>query len=523
MARPRALMGRLSNNFLSQSIGYGIGSGIQPAVEPFVQEWINKAWSLRPTRPLPAADAAEAVVRSLFTFEEAEAEAKLTGVNSDRFKILHGLAGNPPGPQEIIELWNRGELTPEQVTQALRQSRLRPEYFEAYKAFRHRLMPPESLAGLVARGLADSEDAASESAQQGIDGAHFARMVDGALRPPGTGEMLDLLNRGHTSEGEVMAALKRAGLHPDWVAEIIKLRGYLPSPTDLIRFAVREVFTPAIAQRFGLADDFPPAFATQAARLGISPEVAHWFWMAHWELPSPEMGFRMLHRDIIKRPDLELLLRALDVMPFWRGKLIDLAYLVPGRIDLRRMYEHGIIQRPRVLRGYLDIGYSPENAETLTDFAVALKLAPERDLAKAEILSAYIEGEWTRAETLDALEHFGYEQDEAAILLALANARANRALTTQTMSIVRARFKEREITEAEARDWLSKVIPSPDAVDKRIELWEFERDENPRRLTEAQARAVWKKKIRDEAWYRSYLELLGYAEDERDLMVAIYG
>ncbi|GAH93918.1 unnamed protein product, partial [marine sediment metagenome] len=41
----------------------------------------------------------------------------------------------------------------------------------------------------------------------------------------------------------------------------------------------------------------------------------------HWSLPSPSQGFEMLHRGVIDEAELNMLLRALDIMPFWREKL----------------------------------------------------------------------------------------------------------------------------------------------------------------------------------------------------------
>ncbi|GAH07016.1 unnamed protein product, partial [marine sediment metagenome] len=73
-------------------------------------------------------------------------------------------------------------------------------------------------------------------------------------------------------------------------------------------------------------EDYPKPLETWAAKKGLSKEWSQRYWAAHWSLPSASQGFEMLHRGIINQSDLNMLLRALDVMPFWREKLTGIAY-----------------------------------------------------------------------------------------------------------------------------------------------------------------------------------------------------
>src|SRR5205085_1201670 len=91
-----------------------------------------------------------------------------------------------------------------------------------------------------------------------------------------------------------------------------------------------------------------------------------------WNLPSPTQMYRMLWRGEITLAELDAGLKAADYSPAWRDRLRNIAYLKPGRVDLRRMLEHGIIDRARVKKGYQDLGYTETDAETLTKFAEEL-------------------------------------------------------------------------------------------------------------------------------------------------------
>lgn len=150
--------------------------------------------------------------------------------------------------------------------------------------------------------------------------------------------------------------------------------GYLNQPRpgiqDLIAFAVKEVYSPEIYTKFGQYQDFPKEFAAQAKLLGLDETFAQQYWAAHWALPGAQQGFDLFHRGIITHDDLVALLKALDVMPFWRDKLVQLSYNIVARVDTRRLYAYGIWDTQKVYQNYLAEGYSPNDARDLTSFTV---------------------------------------------------------------------------------------------------------------------------------------------------------
>lgn len=152
------------------------------------------------------------------------------------------------------------------------------------------------------------------------------------------------------------------------------LHGYLNQPRpgiqDLIQFAVKEVYSPETYTKFGQYLEYPETFSKEAKLLGLDDEYAKQYWAAHWNLPSAGMGYDLLHRGIINEDDLKALLKALDVMPFWRDKLIKLSYNVVARVDTRRLYAYGIWDKQKVYENYLHEGYSPKDAQDLTTFTV---------------------------------------------------------------------------------------------------------------------------------------------------------
>jgi len=241
----------------------------------------------------------------------------------------------------------------------------------------------------------------------------FAMLRDGFLR--------DLLPEGVHDDW-----LGRSGFEPANIALQKALYEEIPGSGDLVRMGVREVFTPEIAERFGQFEDFPPAFGEWMAKQGFTDFWAKAFWGAHWDLPSVTQGFQMRHRDVINDEDLQLLLRALDVMPFWREKLTDIAFRVVTRVDVRRMYAEGVFERDQVKRVYLDLGYKPEDAEALTEFVVRRyprkgtdEPSDLRSLTISSVKQAYARRLITGDDALERLTELDYSADDAALVISI--------------------------------------------------------------------------------------------------------
>ena len=234
--------------------------------------------------------------------------------------------------------------------------------------------------------------------------------------------------RGFITEKELDGELKLQGFIPSDIKRIKELYKFVPQPQDLISMAVKEVFTPETVKKFGQYEDFPEKFADYAEQVGMTREWALNYWAAHWQLPSPQMGFDMFQRRIIDKPTLTLLLKALDVMPFWRDKLIQLSYNPLTRVDVRRMYGEGVLTKEQVYEAYLDIGYSPENAKNLQKFTIEIekddpdiKSSQIRSMTKSVLSQAYEKGIINRAETKERLIGVGYTRDDSELLLDLVD------------------------------------------------------------------------------------------------------
>ena len=289
------------------------------------------------------------------------------------------------------------------------------------------------------------------------------------------GVVQQALNRGFIDEATADDHLARQGYSGAAKQALLDLRNLIPSPTDLIHMAIREVFNPQLREALTLDAEFPDPFLPWAQKLGYSEEWARNYWAAHWDLPSVSQGMEMLHRGEIEMDDLVGLVKALDYAPVWRQPLINIAYNPITRVDLRRLYKLKIINEAQVKQGYMDLGYNEEKAAWLTEFTKqyanpddASQLDDMTDLAVSTFRTAYRRGVITRDDALDRIVDAGYTEDVADFYLSIDDAQMALNPTTDagvpirdlTVPIIREAYseklwtRERAQTELEALGYL---------------------------------------------------------------------
>jgi len=259
-----------------------------------------------------------------------------------------------------------------------------------------------------------------------------------------------LRNPGH--EGEVTDELKLRGWNSPDDERLVQLTQIIPNVTDLIRMAVREAFNDEVAARFEYDADFPAEVDEWAQKQGLAPEWSKRYWRSHWELPSVQAGFEMLHRlrpgttdTPFTADDLLTLLRTADIPRFFRDRLMQVSYNPYTRVDIRRMFKLGILDQDGVKSAYLDGGYDEEHAENLTKFTLMDVSSAERDLTRGAVITGYKRALMTRDDAKAQLLGFGYDDNEAEFWLSLADWEIQAAALDEAVSRVKFLYTNGEI------------------------------------------------------------------------------
>ncbi len=348
--------------------------------------------------------------------------------------------------------------------------------------------------------------------------------VEGLAKPLGnilTHKEERLLRTFRLDPGSVITAWRRDPAKYAWVFDDLKDMGWpdrsietlkditqvIPNAADIVRFALREVYDTKIAKEYGQFQDIPSGAYPDAARAGLSEDMFNKYWAAHWGLPSASDGFELLHRGILNEDQLKGLLKANDIMPYWRDQLIKLSWNIPTRVDVRRFWDMRTIDEQRLREIYTGLGYhgqdledyvlwtkiyvdfpdllarykngwitleqvktelvamgmKPDRADTMIQEkmknAMIERTVTEKNITKADIVNGVKKGVITRAEGNTLLVSIGYSTDEATFILEVGiptdEEDANTKVRTLTKSDIAAAVKERLLSPAEA---ITKLI-----------------------------------------------------------------
>ncbi len=415
-------------------------------------------------------------------------------------------------PVDATQAWYRGLVSESFLDEELASSGYGEGHREVIKRLLRPLISEEAARTLYTRGYINIDEYYQLLFLQGYTKQQADLLLKLRYAPLSIDFARECYLRGIMSEEEHDRYLDRLGVTEKDRETLKKLYFYIPTIPDLVRMAVREAFSPEVIKRFGLHEDFPPEFAKWAKKQGLSEDWAKAYWAAHWELPSLTMGYEMLHRGIITMDELKLLMKTQDVMPYWRDKLIQLSYSPYTRVDVRRMYQLGILNREQVKKAYMDLGYDEERAENLTKFTVAGASQEERDLTKSEVLSGYRAKLLTAEETKEALMKMGYDEEEAAYYITLEDYKAEKQAKQDLLEATKAEYTKGVIDANEVIKRLSAANFLSKEIEHYLAIWQPAKQQKDKQPSVTDLKNFLKARVIDEGTFREELTNLGYAD-----------
>jgi len=342
--------------------------------------------------------------------------------------------------------------------------------------------------------------------------------LDAVLTKPASIDLMAYHLRKDPSLSTLEQELKKIGIHPNYTDVYRTLAYQIPPVADIITMAVREAFTPTIAAKFGQYEDFPPDLEKYAGQKGLSKEWAERYWAAHWALPSPQQGFEMLHRGVINTTELDMLLRAQDVMPFWRDRLTAIAYRPLTRVDVRRMYKQGVLNETEVFESYQDQGYDDKNAERMAEFTVRQTLASLSKFTSSDIIKAFSNRMIDRGTAMSLLQDIDIRPEDANYIVSTAEYKRQWAFTDNQIAGIRNLYKKRIYDINQASDKLARLNLPADQIDVLMQQWHYEKiEELDATWSTAQTLKFLKRKLITSERARRELNLNGFTDERIDI------
>ncbi len=321
--------------------------------------------------------------------------------------------------------------------------------------------------------------------------------------------------------------MKAIGYDKDQADQLISVTEVIPGVQDLIGMQVREAFNPEIIARFQLDQGDRSKVKEHAGKQGLSEYWVDRYWNAHFQYPSVQMGIEMFHRlregELqFTENDLDLLMAASDIPPFFRKRILAVSEALLTRVDIRRLYQAGLFKGgiDDLVKAYRDLGYGPDKAQMLAEFAARGASEDEKDLTRADIVGAYTDGILDEGETKSNLVKMGYDQPEAQIIVDRANLDIAKQELAKVREYIKQRYQRGTITDLQAKSELGTYGLKAETMDGLILSWTREKKMSTTMPTQSKAETWYIKDIIDLAQYTEYLVTLNYGEKEIGFLLA---
>ena len=328
----------------------------------------------------------------------------------------------------------------------------------------------------------------------------------------------------------------------------------VPGVSDLIRFMVRDTLNPAIVQKFGYDEEYPAAIETWLRAQGMGYKLSEhplgqgwgdetWgklYWRAHWVLPSPTQAQDMMvllrpnraqrlsqdlarvlgnpngiWNDIAVTPaEAADLLKIADYPPYWRGRLLALAYRPMTQRLLQQTVTEEVPDPVPLEERIADLGFLPTEVAPIA--AMFRSRALQQRASRGEMLSVregirmYAEGILSAAELDVILDINGVQGNRKALARNRAEVLRRRVLARQFERVARRAFLNRFVNEVQAKNALINSGFDREFAEAKVNQWVIERSTIYRRQSAAQVLEEYRMGLITAQQAMQDLQQLGY-------------
>jgi hypothetical protein len=479
-----AMFGKAGRFIEGLALGYGLGAVTSEALQPLAASVVYTAHRTAGDGRFDPATAADLWARGIMTQAQAQHEMADQGYGptpdpSDPFQTigregqLYQGALHYPGPGQLLDLLNRGQINDQDYALAMQRQGYQTQQQGWIKFLARTLLSPADLALSTLRGFMDQPTAQAYAATLGVDAADFQTLIDNTGEPPGLMQLLEAYRRGIIDRPTLEHGIRESRVRDEWIPTVEALRYSPMAVADAVMAVVQNHLDHDTAQSY-------------AAENGLDPTQFDVLVANHGRPPSGQQMMQLYFRGLVTRDDVRQAIRESDV----KDKYIDAEMqlgrrLIPER-QITTMMQHGVMTRDQGIAYLMMQGYNQQDAEWLIALGQQEHHLALKQLTVSEIQTLYEEKTLTRDQAMDHLASLGYDPHTSGYMLDLADIKHAAQLARMSTAAIRASYLKHDIGRAEAIDRLMQAGTPEFMAKATVDEWEIAHAIASKDLTESQ-------------------------------------
>ena len=518
-------LSELGVSSVEYAVGFGLGVALGRALGPLAVTLEQEAFAADPSKALDPETAARIVAQAIEAAGWGRDEAAASGINGGKFDLLHELEIRAPAIGELLDMARRRTVGDPDFAHGLRKAQIDPRYDAAIRQLELRALDGAELANAIHRGnIADAGlllvaaprspgripqydpipvDALEQARWHGLNKDQLGVLVANAGLPLALHEMLGLLNRGLVTVDDVKRAIAHSNIRNEYMDAAIDLRRRLLTPHEYAELRIR-----------GRIDD--GELHAGAALSGMEAGDAELLYHMLGRAGTPHAVTTGLARGA-KYPGSYA-----DVPEPWRTaiersntieEMASIAYSnrysYPSAFVVRSLVAGGELTPADAEAIFLETGWKPSLAAKVAKALGGTGGGQSKALTAAELADEYEGGFVTETEYRAALGDLGYAGHELDLVVHLGDARRAKRYREKVVDAIAAAYTSFRLSDSDALAELAVVNVTGQPAAALLELWQLQRKDTIRSLTQAQIKKALKAGIMDRATALEELEWQG--------------
>ena len=411
-----------------------------------------------------------------------------------------------------------------QLVSATLSSALAPEFLElqqeSFRLTNTRALDPSLSVEAFVKGHRSAADSQNDVAAQGYSGDLWRVMAAATGQPPPLDFLTEAWRRGFIDKeglGDEATTLQQGVyeslLKNKWFATLLRMQYRLADPGTLIEGWVRAVIPEATAR-------------AELQKAGFDTATQDLMHLAAGRPPSPQELQELYHRGLIDfdtvGPDALSLKQGFletDLKDKWWPKWQHLGDYLPPPRTVTALIREGALSDAQGLDYFKKSGLSADLAAVYVAAAHHQKVAPDKALAKADVLHLYATREITAEQAARFLKLDGWNEANIGFLLGYEDFKNETKLVEQALARLRSLYIGHKIDKQKTLDAIDRLGVEPKARDQLLRFWQVDAEATPALLTAVQLATAAAKgwiPVQD-----AFDELQGRGFDPRDAMVVL--